>query len=598
MFHNLRNYLRGPYRLIALFLALVIIVTIVAVQGFSHGRLNNFHDQSIQIPIIYSYADASLFESDFLLDARDTYVTLFYPLLGVISRAIPLKWLMAGLYAASIASTITAVYALGVTLFRRREVGLVAAVLWLAYFPNPGGDFIHSPFVTHTTFSIAIELWALVLFFRKRYGWAGLLLGIATNINAMTATFVAVMCIFALLSQPREWSLKLLRFPLFTGIAALPILIWRFSLPLSEAALGDFVDIIRLRLWYAVFPLEMSALLWIGFFAVLVLWRYSLRYGKALYHRQVIAMMLGIATLSTIGAVFSEIIPLEFIIELQLIRSTWLINLLVLFYFANMVYKQLTSRDGQQIALAFLLITFFAVPRWVIELSPPSQPTPYPLAIDLDTAWHDQYPVLVGAIVALATAGVVWSARRWLRDGSESHLAGTQVRPVLGWFGVTLIFFSLPAFINSNVPDEQLTTTADWEDTLVWVEQHTPQDAYFYIPPTLDGFRVVTKRSSLGNWKDGTVGIFHNGWAIEWRQRMYDMGFEEDDFAFAPMTQDRLCNLAAIYDLDYAVIFEKWDITGERVYQNDTFAVIPVPTLACQEMATHPAREQAASGEN
>ncbi len=592
------KYLRDPYRPISLFLALVIFVTIVAVQGFSHGRLNNFHDQSIQIPIIYSYADGSLFASDFLLEARDTYVTLFYPILGYLSRVIPLDMLMAALYAVSIASTITAVYALGTTLFRRREVGLVAAVLWLAYFPNPGGDFIHSPFVTHTTFSIAIEMWALVLFFRKRYGWAGLLLGIATNINAMTATFVAVMCVFALLSQPRQWSLKLLRFPLLMGIAALPILVWRFSLPLSEAALDDFVDIIRLRLWYAVFPLEMSVWLWIGFFAVLAFWGFSLRYGKPAYHRQVVAMMLGIGLLSVIGAVFSEIIPLEFIIELQLIRSTWLINLLVLFYFANMVYRQLTSRDGQQIALAFLLITLFAVPRWLIELLPPSQPTPYPLAIDLDTVWHERYPLWVGAIVALATAGVVWSAWRWLRDGSESRLNSAQSRPVLGWFGVTIIFFSIPAFIDSNVPDEQLKTTADWEATLEWIEQNTAQDAYFYTPPTLDGFRVVTKRSSLGNWKDGTVGIFHNGWAIEWRQRMYDMGFDEDDFAFEPMTEDRLCSLSTIYELDYAVVFNEWDIGGEHVYQNETFAVIPVHSLTCLELATNPNQEQGTSGED
>lgn len=585
MLQSVKKTLQGPSHWLLLILALNVVIVIVGVQGFSHGRLNNFHDQSIQIPIIYSYADSTLFSGDFLLDARDTYVTLFYPVLGVISRAIPLEVLMAGLYGISIVSTITAVYAIGTTLFNRREVGLIAAVMWMAYFPNPGGDFIHSPFVTHTTFSIAIELWALVLFFRRRYGWAALLIGLATNINAMTGVFVAVMCAFALVSDRRQWSLKLLRFPLLVVLGALPILIWRFSLPLSETALEDFVDIIRLRLWYAVFPLDMSVLLWIGFFAVLAMWRYSFRYGKSVYHNEVLAMAAGIAMLSLIGAFFAEIVPLEFVIELQLIRSTWLINLLVLFYLSNMIYAQLTSGNWRQAIWAFLLIALFAVPRWVIELAPPSQPTPYPLEIDLDTAWQDQYPVLVSIILVLATAGMMWGIWRWMQARSDAPVNAAQVRPVMLWIGMTAIFFSIPAFINSNVPDKQIKTTEDWEETLVWVEANTPQDAYFYTPPTLDGFRIITKRASLGNWKDGTVGIFQNTWAIEWRERMYNMGFVEDDFAFEDMTHDRLCSLTVHYSIDYAVILNTWDIKGVPEYNNDTFAVIPVQNLECQETA-------------
>lgn len=585
--YSLRKYLQGHRQLIAVFLALNVVVIIVGVQGYSFGRLNNFHDQSIQIPIIYSYADASLFSSDFLLDARDTYVTLFYPVLGFLSRAIPLEALMAGLYVAAVALTVTAIYALATRLFERREVGLVAAVMWMAYFPNPGGDFVHSPFVTHTTFSIAIELWALVLFFRWRYFWAGALIGLATNINAMTGVFVASMCMFALMSQPRRWNLKMLWLPVMTGVMALPILIWRFSLPLTEASLEEFVDIIQLRLWYAVFPSEMSPWLWVGFFAVLIFWALSFRYGKPKEHHAVVAMVLGIGSLSLIGTIFAEIIPLEFVIELQLIRSTWLINLVILLYFANMIYAQLTSGDRRQVALAFLLIALFAVPRWVIELQPPSQPTPYPLRIDLDTVWHDQYPLLVGIVIALALAGMLWSARRWLRDRA-SQLTNAQTRPLLAWFGVTVVFFTIPAFINSNVPDDQVKVTEDWETTLVWIEQNTAQDAYFYTPPTLDGFRVIAKRSHLGNWKDGTVGIFHNGWAIEWRDRMYQMGFVEDEFAFEPLTQDRLCDLAAYYALDYAVVFNEWEIEGDYVYENDSFAVLPTQSLTCLEMASKP----------
>ncbi len=69
---------------------------------------------------------------------------------------------------------------------------------------------------------------------------------------------------------------------------------------------------------------------------------------------------------------------------------------------------------------------------------------------------------------------------------------------------------------------------------------------------------------------------------------MYNMGFIEDDFAFEDLTQDRLCALAARYDLDYAVVFNAWGIDGETEYDNDTFAVFPVQNLTCQDVASEP----------
>ena len=41
---SMKNYLQGSRQWILLFLALNAIIIIVGVQGFSHGKLNNFHD--------------------------------------------------------------------------------------------------------------------------------------------------------------------------------------------------------------------------------------------------------------------------------------------------------------------------------------------------------------------------------------------------------------------------------------------------------------------------------------------------------------------------------------------------------------------------
>ena len=71
-----------------------------------------------------------------------------------------------------------------------------------------------------------------------------------------------------------------------------------------------------------------------------------------------------------------------------------------------------------------------------------AQPTPYPLAIDLDTAWQDHYPLLVALIIAAATAGMLWSIRRWISARAENAITPAQVRPVLLWVGVTVISYN------------------------------------------------------------------------------------------------------------------------------------------------------------
>ena len=374
-----RRAMRGRWLHVLAFCILSAMIVAFAVQGFEHGRVNNFRDQSIQLPLIYSYADDTLYTGDFLMEARDSYVTWFYPAVGFMSRYVPLQPLMFTLYLLATIITVGAVYSLAETVFPRRNVGLFAVILWMAYFPNPGGDFVHSPFVTHSTFAIALALWAIVLILRNKWNTAAILLGLIANINAMTAFFVVFMWTFAIVINPRQWSWHLLRLPILMAIAASPILIWRFSLPLAETSLDRFVDIIETRLWYAVFPFSISVELWIGFFALAAIWIYSFRYGKSSpLHPQVLRLVSGIVFLAFAATIFSELIPVEFIIELQLIRSTWLINLFIMLYLANMIRELLSENKTRATWLAFGLIAALATPRLILGFFPMAHPTPLP----------------------------------------------------------------------------------------------------------------------------------------------------------------------------------------------------------------------------
>jgi len=553
-----------------LFLVLSTLLVAFGVQGYENGVVNNFRDQSIQLPIIDSYTHPDLFAGDFLLEARRSYVTWFYPALGQLSRVIARDTLMLVLYVLAVGLTVGAIYALAEGLFPRRRVGLIAVILWMAYFPNPGGDFIHSPFVTHTTFAVALELWALALIFRQRRAAAALLLGVAANVNAMTSFFVAFAWMVALLSDRKAWSWRLAYLPVLMGMMAFPVLGWRSGLPLVESSLDEFVAIIRLRLWYAVFTFSISGLLSALFAALLVLWVYSFRYGRTSPPAEILRMAGGIAILSVIGTVFTEVYPVEFVIELQLIRGTGLILLFILLYLAHLIRCWLDRGRLRETLLAGGLVMAFAAVRWIIEWHPPSQPTPYPLAVDLDTPWEAALRPFT-ALLLILLGVLVWSMSR--RAPGQRRLAL--------WAVFSLGCLTLPAFLNSGIPSSQRITTVAWEDVLGWIERHTPEEALFITPPTLDGFRTRARRAQVGDWKDGTVGIFHNGWAVEWRQRMIDLGFSEETFSFEPLTTGQLCEAAARYHATYALVFREWEVEGTPVYENDLFAVLPVNSLPC-----------------
>lgn len=572
----------------AAFLTVSVLLSVFIIHGTEFNNVNNFRDQSIQVPIIYSYADSSLYPKDFLLDARQGYVTWLYPILGWLSRVFPLAGMMILLYIVTVFLTIGAVYTLAENLFPRRQVGFFAVMLWMAFFPNPGGDFTHSPFVTHTTLAIGIELWALVLIVRRQHTAAGMLIGFGANINAMISFFMGMAWLFSLLDEaPRLWVRKLVRGGAVMVVTASPILLWRLSLPFVEGSTDQFVEIIRARLWYAVFPFSVSPGLWFGFWGMFVLWVYSFRYGKPAAHRQMLAIISGIGALCIVGLVFTEFIPLEFMIEMQTIRSSWLINLIILLYIAHMLSALLHRGQWLSTVMAFIIIGGFILARWIMELFPLAQPVPYPFYVDLDTAWNRENPILTAALLMallLAVMGVFWRL-------TQTHISPSDAayrRRASVWFGAVVVGFGLPALIPSNIPQDQHQTTLAWEETLVWIEGHTPQDALFVTPPTLDGFRNLAKRSQVGDWKDGTVGIFSNGWAVDWYARMVDMGFDAEAFAFNDMTQERLCLVAQKYEADYVVVFQADNIQGEPIYQNDRFEVIPIEQLTCPAQTDPP----------
>jgi hypothetical protein len=565
------------WRLIFLLLVTLLVAFIIQ-EGFEHAQVGQFRDQSVQLPILYSYADHNLFPGDLLLEARVTYVTWLYPVLGFLSRYIPLELLMLALYVSSVGLTISAVYYLAEHFFPGQYAGLIAVLLWTVWLPNPGGDFLRSSFPTHTTTAVGLQLWGLVLALRGRSLWAAALIGFAININAMTGLFLGLTWAFWLLSQREQWSWRLLLIPLVAGLFALPTLYWKFGsgAAVQDIPMEDFVGIMRTRLWYAIFPFSVNSGLWLSFGMVLAAWFYAARYAPNRTNVQVFCMMQAIVLLVIVGTVFTEFYPVELVIELQLLRSTWVLNLFAMLYFANMI-AHLLKGNRAEMYLAIGLTILMAAPRVILEFVPLPQPTPYLAYVDLNPVQNPS-PTWWGMLgLCVLLGGIALAAWRMLPHQGDLHLD----RRMAAWLMFAGFLFALPLFIDTSIPDEQALTTREWAASLEWVRENTPVDAQFVTPPTMDGFRVGAQRTHFSDWKDGTLLVFNPELAQIWLTRMQELGFDEQSFRFETPTQAQLCHIIQKYEMDYILADLQWGIQGEAVYQNKRFSVIPAEKLVC-----------------
>lgn len=553
-------------------------------EGFEHAVVNHFRDQSVQLPILMSYADPALFPGDILLDARESYVTWFYPALGVLSRYMPLQIIMLALYVISIGMTLTGIYFLADTLFPPKGVGLIAVLLWTAWLPNPGGDFLHSQFPTHTTTAVGMQLIGLVFALRKRYVIGALFIGLAANINAMTSVSFTIVWGFGLLydiyTGREKLGPHLLRIPLVMALAAAPTIWWKFGAAPDSGniPMQTFVDIMRTRLWYAIFPLSVNTLLWVAFAGIVGLWLYAARFVDKTTNRKVFWMMQGIVLLFAIGGFFSEVYPVELVIQLQLLRSTWVLNLFAMLYFAHMIRLWL---DGgrPQIAMALLLTLGLALPRIIMEYYPIPHPVPYELYVDFNTSRANSSRITPAGALAL---GVLLLALMTVMHKMMRQYEVKNAYRVVGWFGFAATIFLVPLAINTEIPESQINTATEWRNTLDWVREHTDRTDLFVTPPTLDGFRVHAERGHYSDWKDGTLLVFNPDLAVIWQHRMAMLGFQEDEFAFVAPTQAQLCAITSEYTADYLVALNTWNIEGQTVYENSVFSVIPYETIPCE----------------
>jgi len=147
--------------------------------------------------------------------------------------------------------------------------------------------------------------------------------------------------------------------------------------------------------------------------------------------------------------------------------------------------------------------------------------------------------------------------------------------------GAALAAIALGVALWASPRGEGLTTVpagSDGEVALVrWARTSTPTDALFFTPPRLGRFRLLARRAIVADTKspplrpDALVAWYHRLCATV--ERSEAPTHEAIEQAWNALSPSQLERIARAFGADYIVTAPWAELSGERVYGNDEYAV-------------------------
>ncbi len=436
----------------------------------------------------------------------------FVTVLQSLAVFVPVWLAVLLLYVACWLALAAAVYALGRLLTDHRGAAAAAVVGALVLTPQwtlGGNDLAHGMLVPSMA-AWALGLWGLVLFLRRRMPWAGVLLGLATWMQALVGLHLAgllgLVLLFRLARGGGAHVRPLLIFSASFLLSALPALGPLAYGQLTGAAPAEaagtpslFYVMAQFRnphhyLFYA-FPAR--SLVRFGLLAALGGIGLALLHRRGrLQHTDVLAPVFAlIAVCCLVAFVFTEVRPSLFVAQLQLFKMTVLAKLLLVIALCGAVFAYL--------------------PDWIAR----------------------------GADRLLATRrlGLALTLAAWLA--------------VLGGIALDVGFLRNRArpLAHAGTPVAQVEA---------WARTQAPRDAVFAVPPSWSGFRSRAERAVVVDFK---AFPFRARDARAWFARLTalapialpDRGGpalqDSLDAAFFRQSAPALLGLAGRYGFDYVV---------------------------------------------
>ncbi len=577
----------------------------ILIRGYAYGISNH----TFYLPQIFKHMDPSLYPLD-LTFHYPVDNSFFFPLMGYLARFFSLEGLFFVTYLLFSFLFVLAIYRLTVFLFRQKMAGYLAVLLLIVVKPTLGTEQTFRMMTFPITLALPILLFSLRYFLEHRFLPAFLLLGLAFNLHGLSSSYLLALYllsfVFSFTSIPkRSYFTGLLLFAL--SITPLLLLSGETTSMSFLGADADWYTFLRSIDKSHAFPLSWSLshyritlpLLVLGALVAFYLFKRNYLSSKQVVQRRVLTLLPGFLLLFFGGFFFAEIYPLEFVIIMQLLRSSVFLVILCLLYTAYFIYILLQRKAFFSKLFALLLFSslFFYDDVLLILL------LPCLLFLLLFERSFVQYSL---SYLALVTLIFMFFSSTSLVARSFNHFA---LNLLLFGFLLLLFFICCRTFLRmkdytfllgvfiflifatgiSIATDSSFTNHLQFPKVIPntprlhmeqWIAGNTPSTAYFLIPLYLSDFRLYAQRSVFFDYISTGPIYFSKSFATEWKHRMdllhipsFHLARQDLDILHQALTVAELANLRDTYGITHAVFKQGKQLDYPLVYENEEFVV-------------------------
>lgn len=529
--------------------------TLLVLAALSLLAYSYFPD-SFYISFILKAADPSLFANDLFVNSQSVYNSYYFVLVGWLSRHMDLGVLFAALHGLFVYAGCLSVFYLSMTLFKERLAAYLSVFLLLipkyAVSLAMAGVNLGAP--EPSAFAAPFLLLAMALFFNGAHRTACLLTGFMFYFQGMAALIVSLLFCFHFAFRRKEFALPAVLVPvLFLALPVLP-LAWKMLSAgfFGFSAPGDVVrwlEILRLRSWYHLFPFSWGLSDWFNYSGWFV-WAFIVhRYGKAPEKQaMVLDFIKAIALLCAVSTVFTEFFPIPAVIKLVFWRSTIFFLFLLIIHIGHYLSEFYRRGPGAallaacSIAAIFLAQYKFIVCLTLLHLASEAggkRTGPRLLGgaglaglavfllssvLPLDSGVPALKRFLLFADVGfkplslflILSASLFFSFR--LLQAGRRRAAGAALA-CMSFF----LVFAEHAWVGKDAAAGK-ALDRDWVSAQRWAKENTATDAVFITPVYLEGFRIHSSRSVVLELKDGASSVYSLPFTFKWWGRMEDFG--------------------------------------------------------------------------
>jgi len=333
-----------------------LIAFIFKYKGFPRA------DANAQLVGIYHAANPEYFKNDFYANSFSSFdvTTSFTKLVNLVNTPINnyeityMLLLFASMFVFSIGF-----YKIVFLLTKNRELSLFSIILPLSVYTmriGIGNTFEIGNCLIPANIAWAIAIWPLYFYLKEKYSLSFFLLGLASIFHVLIGILLFGAFFFNLLLNKKYKSIfSSLYFFILFAVTAIPLFISNAKTSSQDPA--KIISALGFRSPWHYLPSTWPLPDWITFFSffiffLIIFYKFS-KIDKE-YKKIFEGFLIIILVYYLIGTIFVELIPLKFIIKLQLFRITELLNIIELIFvgifFYNYIYKKFPKKQQGRLA--------------------------------------------------------------------------------------------------------------------------------------------------------------------------------------------------------------------------------------------------------